>query len=291
MNDQETRYGTVIPIWSSSLFFIRSIFGNIAHKLIVRRVRSREQVASDYDQGEWRDALLSRQWESCQALEDYVYGTSNSEMVALLDGRLRRVAAKDYYKFRAELLVKTLSEYCGSAERLVEIGSGAGRNLFALAHAGRWQKLHGVEISTTGREVTSKVATHFGIDNVETSHIDLLNPDSDGFRELRDATAFSFYCLEQLPAYTKTVMLNLLSAGIRRVVHIEPTPELFSRVSPRDLATVTYIWRQNYQRSLVETARALEKEGRINVIEVRRLNFAPTCRNDPTLVVWEPAHP
>ena len=210
-------------------------------------------------------------------------------MTALIDGRLSRITAREYYKYRAQKLEEILRAYCRSIEKLVEIGSGAGRNLFALALTGRWPQLHGVEISSTGREVARQVAVHYDIKNVTTSHIDLLDTNSVGFGDLRGATVFSFYCLEQLPAHTRTVMLNLLSAGVSRVVHIEPTPELFSKTSLRDLATVTYIWRQNYQRSLVQTALALEKEGLIRILKIGRLNFAPTCRNDPTLVVWEPS--
>jgi hypothetical protein len=48
------------------------------------------------------------------------------------------------------------------------------------------------------------------------------------------------------------------------------------------------VWRQDYQRTLVHAVRNLQRNGRARVMEIRRLNFAPSCRNEPTLIVWEP---
>jgi hypothetical protein len=273
---------------ASSALYLRTTLANIAHRLVVRRLRSRSQVASDYDQGEWRDVLESRRWDRCDSLEQYVLSGDGRPITAMIGGELTRIGASEYYAYRTKVLAETVRRFGGDAEALVEIGSGAGRNLFALAYAGHWSKLLGLELSPTGREVTQRVAERFSLSSVHSAEIDLLDPSSPGFDRLRGATVFSFYCLEQLPAHTREVMQNLLSAGVRRVIHIEPTPELFSYLSLKDLATISYIWRQDYQRTIVSVARRMEEQGLIRVLEVARLNFAPSCRNDPTLVVWEP---
>ncbi len=273
---------------ASSALYLRTTLANIAHRLVVRRLRSRSQVASDYDQGEWRDVLLAGRWDKCGSLEEYVLSDDRRPITAMIGGELIRISVSDYYAYRTKILVDTLRRFGGDAESLVEIGSGAGRNLFALAHGGRWPTLLGLELSPTGREVTRKVAAHFSLPYIQSAEIDLLDASSSGFDRLRGATVFSFYCLEQLPAHTREVMQNLLSAGVKRVIHIEPTPELFSCFSLKDLATISYIWRQDYQRTIVSVARRMEEQGLIRVLEIARLNFAPSCRNDPTLVVWEP---
>jgi hypothetical protein len=273
---------------ASSVLYLRTTLANIAHRLLVRRFRNRSQVASDYDQGEWRDVLLAGRWEQCGSLEQYVLSDNRRRITAMIGGELIKIGVSDYYAYRTKMLVDTLRRFGGDSESLVEIGSGAGRNLFALAHGGHWPTLLGLELSPTGREVTRKVAAHFSLPSIQSDEIDLLDAFSSGFDRLRGATVFSFYCLEQLPAHTREVMQNLLSAGVKRVIHIEPTPELFSCFSRKDLATISYIWRQDYQRTIVSVARRMEEQGLIRVLEIARLNFAPSCRNDPTLVVWEP---
>lgn len=291
MNKQDSvppKNSSALGLLSTSAIYARTILTNIAHRLVIRRVRSRRRVASDYDQGEWRDLLNERRWDDCKSLEDYVLSTETRPITALVEGRLSRIPTRDYYAYRTKKLVETLERFASDTEALVEIGSGAGRNLFALAQSGRWPRMLGLELSPTGREVTRLVAGRFALASINTEHIDLLNPSSEGFANLRGATVFSFYCLEQLPAHTYEVLSNLLYAGVRRVIHIEPTLELFKYSSLKDLATISYIWRQDYQRTIVGVARQLEREGRVRVLATERLNFAPSCRNDPTLLVWEP---
>lgn len=284
--DTQHKLGTL----TSSLAYLRCLLANVFHKLVVHRVRSRGQVTSDYDQGEWLGTLREARWERCKDLAEYVFTADAQPIDAIVEGRLMRLPRRDYYRYRTQKLVTTLERHAADMDTLVEIGSGAGRNLVALAHAGRWKSLLGLELSTTGREVTRRVCERFGIGSVQTAYIDLLDPGSEGFEKLRGAVVFSFYCLEQLPSYTRQVMDNLRRAGVQRVIHIEPTTEMFSASSLKDLATITYIWRQDYQRTLLKTARTMEAEGTIRLLACERLHFAPSCRNDPTLVVWEPIH-
>ncbi|MEI8265169.1 MAG: class I SAM-dependent methyltransferase [Betaproteobacteria bacterium] len=279
-----------LGVLTSSLVYLRCLLANLFHKLVIGRVRSRGQVTSDYDQGEWLGTLREARWERCKDLADYVFTNDTQPIDAIVDGRLTRLPRRDYYRYRTQKLVATLQRHAGDTETLVEIGSGAGRNLVALAYAGPWQSLLGLELSQTGREVTRKVCDRFGIGSVQAVHVDLLDPGSEGFDKLRGAVVFSFYCLEQLPAYTRRVMDNLCRAGVKRVIHIEPTTELFSAGSLKDLATISYIWRQDYQRTLVSTAQAMQAEGTVRLLACERLHFAPSCRNDPTLVVWEPVN-
>ena len=209
-------------------------------------------------------------------------------MKAIVEGRLTRLPARDYYAYRTKLLADLLGSVAGDTDTLIELGSGSGRNLFTLARSGHWKTVVGLELSAVGRQTTRDIAAHFHIDNVESGAIDLLDPSSEGFARLRGAVVFTFYCLEQLPSQTDVVLRNLIDAGVRRVVFIEPTLELFHWWRLKDLATILYVWRQDYQRTLVRSVQALADAGRARILDVRRLNFAPTCRNDPTLIIWEP---
>lgn len=279
---------TPVAPWTARALYLRSAAVDVLHKLIRRRLRTRTQVQSDYDGGEWRDFLQARSWESCASLEDFVYQPQTNLLRAQVDGRLQSISARDYYRYRTRELVALLREFDQGERRLLEIGCGSGRNLFAAAISGHWQELRGLELSPTGIEVVRQVAAHFQLEGVSAGAIDLLDPLSPGFAELRGATAFSFYCLEQLPAHTESVLRRLATAGVRRVIHIEPTLEMFGASSLRDLASIAYIWRQDYLADLVDTAQRLQSEGLLRIIATRRLGFAPTLRNTPTLLVWEP---
>jgi hypothetical protein len=268
--------------------FLKCIAFDLAHKLLKQRKRTLQQVNDDYDEGEWSDEFKKKRWLNVGTLEDYVVPNDSRQIVAMIEGRCVKIWVSEYYAYRTNCLERVLTKYGYEARELVELGCGAGRNLFALASTGHWDRLRGYDLSATGIDVTRAVIKHFKLDHIETGHINLLDTKSDGFSNLRGSTVFTVYCLEQLPNHVEEVIRNLVATGVKRAIHIEPTLELFSVFSLKDLATITYVWRQNYLRNLVTVARKLEQEGLIKIVEVCRLNFAPTLRNDPTLVVWEP---
>ncbi|MEO5883658.1 MAG: class I SAM-dependent methyltransferase [Caldimonas sp.] len=277
-----------VPYPVAFALHLRSLLTDVAHKLIRRRRRTRAQVQADYDKGEWRDVMNARYWDKVGDLETYVFTDQERQMAAQVDGRLRYIAQRDYYRYRTSQLNGLLAEFDLQAPRLVEVGCGAGRNLFCAAASGRWKEIRGLDLSPTGIEIVKTVASRFGLPEVSAGPIDLLDPKSPGFDEIRDQVCFTYHCLEQLPAHTGSVLRNLADASPRRVIHIEPTRELFSLASLKDWASISYLWRQNYLADLVTSARRLEREGVLRVIAIRRLEFAPTLRNSPTLLVWEP---
>ena len=275
----------------STATYAKSILVDLAHRALLRRRRHRNQVAADYEAGEWAQQKAARSWEATATLEAYSEKNwADRELIAEMDGRLWRVPSAAYYRFRRRKLIAILEEFDGGAATLVELGSGTGSNLFALATSPRWSKLVGLELSRTGREVANKVAEHFGVtDRLEIGPIDLLDPASEGFSRLKGAVCFTHYCLEQLPDHTEMVFRNLISAGVKRAILIEPSFELLGRSTLRDWASRTYVLRQDYQRSILRVARKLEAERLLETVAVRRLDFVSSHRNAPTLLVWDAA--
>lgn len=269
----------------------KSILFDVAHRLLRRRKRGRDQVASDYDQGEWAQQREARNWERADTLEAYVDKSwLDREIVCQVDGRLWRMPAADYYRIRHRIVAAVLRRFAGDEAELVEAGSGTGSNLFALSLDGTWPMLRGLELSPTGRAVAGQIASRFGVEHsISFDEIDLLDPGSPGFRLIEGKAVFTYYCLEQLPDDTERVMRNLRAAKVKRVIHIEPSFELLKLHSLRDLASMSYVWRQDYQRAIVGTARKLAAAGLIRIVAAERLHYSPGWRNAPTLVVWEPA--
>jgi hypothetical protein len=269
----------------------RSILQDLGHRLLRRRERRRDQVLSDYDQGEWAQQLEARNWERSAGLSAYVEKSwLDRDILCTVGGRLWRMPATQYYRHRYRTMAEILRRFAGDADELVEVGSGTGTNLFALAADPSWRRLRGLELSPTGRAVARRVAAHFAVeDRISFEEIDLLDAASPGFSLLENQIVFTYLCLEQLPDDTEKVMRHLCAAKVKRMIHFESSFELLSPLSLRDLASMSYVWRQDYQRTIVSTARRLEAEGLIRIVAAERLDFSPSWRNTPTLLVWEPA--
>jgi SAM-dependent methyltransferase len=251
--------------------------------------RDAERVALEYDGGYWTDVLASRRWERAGSLQEFITPRQAGERVARIEGRLVRVSHETYYQFRSAMLRQVLLECAGQAPALAELGCGYGANLFALAPLDRWRPLIGFEISETALTAAERISAHFGLgQRLEFHRLDLLDGAAPAFKYLAGRTAFTYYCLEQLKHATSRVIENLARAGVSRVIHIEPTPELWGLWPPADAVSRLYSWSQQYQDNLLTTLRACERRGAVRLLTVRRLNYAPTVRHDPALICWEP---
>jgi hypothetical protein len=271
----------------SAAAYLRSCASSALRKIRGRR-RTDSQVSSEYDQGTWSKTLREAAWETAASLQDYVADTSDRTMLAMLDGRLCRVPVADYYRFRFARLRQLLDRYGVAGTPLVELGSGVGTNLFRLRADGLDRPMRGFDISPTGVEVARSVASRFGIEDMRFDLLDLRQKDHPNYRGIAGATVFTYYCLEQIPDATREVLEAVAAAKPARVIHVEPSTELLNWTKLSDAATKAYVLSQDYQRTLMRTARAMEAEGKLTVEACGRMHFAPTQRNFPLVLVWTP---
>jgi SAM-dependent methyltransferase len=281
-------YGRALSWTERTQVLSKEVLNETVNLALHRLNRDRAHVMREYDGGKWKQALESKPWLRAGSLEEYVTTQDVRDRVAKIQGRLVRIRTCDYYQFRTRMIQETIKRCSGDATEIVEVGCGAGQNLFALAHSGGWSRLLGLELSENGVAAARDAAAHFGLDCLEFDVLDLTRPDDPGFTRLKGRTVFSYYCLEQLKYHTAQVIENLLRAGVRRVIHIEPTTELLRPWSVMDWINSAYVTRNDYQNNLIRTVRRFEKQDRLRVLNMERLGYAPTPRNDPVLVCWEP---
>lgn len=272
----------------SQMVYLRSIAVDAAHRLVKRRSRSRALVEHDYDAGDWKREAEETAWLANASLEDYVDRAHvTRDMRVTVGGQLHEMPACAYYRFRRRELASIMEEFAPDAPRLVELGSGTGAIVFELAASLPGREFLGLDLSPRGIEVARTVAAHYGLANVEFAPIDLLDQASPGWLRLEGETVYSHYCLEQLPRHTEAIFRNIVAAGAKRAVLIEPSFELLGLTSLRDLASRSYVLRQDYQRSIIRAAERLEQEGLLRIVETRRLDFVSSHRNFGTLLVFD----
>lgn len=270
-------------LWTRDLLF--SFWQTLAHP----KQRNAARVAADYEDGVWKNTLDTREWSRCPDLRAYLIPADTVPRIAKLgQNRLMHVRNDDYYAYRLETLQRLMLRHAGDQDTLVELGCGAGKNLFSLALLQHWTKLVGYDISENAITAARQAADHFGVPGVEFDRLDLIDGDTPAFRRLEHRTVFTYYCLEQLKYHTATVIDNLLRHRVQRVLHVEPSFELLSWTSLADWATYWYVRRMDYQDRLLRTLRQYERQGRLRILFTQRLYYTPTLRNDPTLICWEP---
>ncbi|WP_247512974.1 class I SAM-dependent methyltransferase [Bradyrhizobium sp. 157] len=259
-------------------------------RLALKNVRrTNEVVDSEYNSGEWDRVLNQRAWLGGRTLEEFLIGQSTAPRLAKVDGRIVRIATKDYYRYRIGALSELIARHAGETTSLLELGAGYGANLFSLSLDPHWSRLRGFDIAPNGIEAGRQIAGHFHLDDrVSFDRIDLTDASDPHFGELAGGTVFTYFCIEQIPYAVEAVIENIIRARPARVINIEPGVDMLKLSRPRDFTSRIYIRSMDYQTRLFKLLDALDAQGRIRVLARERMAFAPTLHNDGLLYAWEP---
>jgi hypothetical protein len=260
------------------------------YRLAMRRMeRTQDKVNSEYDGSHWQKILSRKAWRDTKSLPDFLIFPDQSQRLRKVDGKILRISAEQYYRYRLSALGELVARHVDGAEKIVELGTGYGYNLFSLHHSHPDWTLKGFDISSNGITIGREIAAHFGIsDKVSLDRIDLTDASDPNLAAIAGEVVLTYFCIEQIPYDVRKVIENIIAGRPRRVINIEPTTELLDLRYPRDIVSLLYIRSVDYQTELFSTLDRLERKGRIRVVARERMQFAPSINNDGFLYCWEP---
>jgi hypothetical protein len=262
-------------------------------RMLFRRLRTRDQVTAEYDAGTWHQRLHDRAWLRAADLSAFLVGNDRNLRIAKVGGRIVEIRTDEYYRLRLRALADLIAERAPADDEddeIVELGCGAGYNLFSLAAAGRFGRFAGFDISENAIAAATATAAHFGLtDRFRFGLIDLTKANHPGFNEIAGKTVFTYFAIEQVPRAVEDVLENIRRQRPRRVIHMEPSTELLKPWKPLDLLNYVYVKSMDYQTRLFTAVEELAAAGQARIVARRRLPWAPTIHNDGVMVTWEPA--
>ncbi|MET4318831.1 class I SAM-dependent methyltransferase [Bradyrhizobium sp. RT5a] len=260
------------------------------YRLAMRRMeRTQDKVQSEYDGSHWQKILSRKAWRDAKSLSDFLIFPDQSVRLRKVDGKIMRISAQQYYRYRLSALGELIARYADGASRIVELGTGYGYNLFSLLHSHPDWTLKGFDISPNGITIGREIAAHFGVSGkVTLDRIDLTDSSDPNLAAINGEVVLTYFCIEQIPYDVRKVIENIIAGKPRRVINIEPNAEFLDLKSPRDIVSLLYIRSVDYQTVLFSTLDQFEREGRIRIIARERMPFAPAINNDGFLYCWEP---
>jgi hypothetical protein len=260
------------------------------YRLILRRIeRTQDKVNSEYNLSNWQKVLSTKAWINARNLPDFLAPPDSIQRLRKVDNQILRIAGQRYYQYRIGALGDLIARHCGNAKQIVELGAGYGYNLFSLHLSHPDWTLKGFDIAPNGIAAGREIVRHFGLsDKITLDRIDLTNASDPNLAAITGEVVFTYFCIEQIPYDVRKVIENIIAAGPKRVINIEPTTELLDLTLPRDLVSLVYIRSVDYQTQLFSTLDELERKGRLRVIARERMPFAPSINNDGFLYCWEP---
>jgi len=256
-------------------FAVRSI-PKLARLMVARRqpvdaIATYERHWSAHDARSHRKRLIKK--------KDYLFGN-----------RIYKISEVTFSVLLAQTLIKLFKEFVQQDDAVVvELGCGAGRNLFTIRSLFPSTECIGIDLSTAGPEFASALARRLDADGmtflggIDISAGALMAPLGSALCG-RSPVVITVGCLEVVPE-TARVIEQILTLKPRCVIHFEPVLELHRGFFPsRDYFARRHLIAGGYTTSLLSI---LEQHDRIEMVTSRRGGIGKALL-EYSVLVWKP---
>jgi hypothetical protein len=176
--------------------------------------------------------------------------------------------------------------YLGDIDHLYEFGSGSAFNVAAYAGLFPDTPITALDWAPAAVRIAELLRERHQM-KVSGRKFDFFAPDPD--RLLGHQSGVLTMCaLEQTGDRFGPFLDYLVAQKPRRVVHVEPTLELYDVTLPHDQLAIEYHTRRKYLKGLQPTLQGLHDERKIRIAFQRRLRFGSRFHECFTIIVWEP---
>jgi SAM-dependent methyltransferase len=192
------------------------------------------------------------------------------------------------YQYDQLLRRIVLTRYLKGAEKIVELGCGTGTSQLMLADLLPDAKLVASDWAKPSQEIIRAIGAHLKRDITPVCFNMLTLEGWDELTIDRDSAVVTVHALEQLGGNCTALLNTLLKARPRYCLHLEPVTEFYDPGSLFDALAIRYHRRRNYLDGWLTSLRALAAEGRIEIMEERRLGFGDRYHEAYSVVQWRP---
>lgn len=177
------------------------------------------------------------------------------------------------------------ARWLGDASAIYEFGCGPGHNVAAFARLLPGRPIVGLDWATPSQQLLRLVAESTG-HPISGRRIDMFAPDQDLVLGAGSAVV-TIGAMEQLGDRFDAFLGFLLAQAPALCVHVEPLHELYDPTNPFDDAARRYAERRGYLRGYLPRLESLAREGRIELLDVRR-HLGSEFHDGWGSLVWRP---
>jgi hypothetical protein len=94
--------------------------------------------------------------------------------------------------------------------------------------------------------------------------------------------------LEQIGEKHNQIIDFFLEKKPALCIHFEPIEEVLDEDNLLDYLTIKYFNKRNYLKNYLAKLQTLEKENKVEILEVKRLNYGSKFVEGHTLIIWKP---
>ena len=188
--------------------------------------------------------------------------------------------------------------------RIIELGSGWGKNLFNLFKFGAPldAEYWGFELTKTGRQLMDKVGAECASTmRLRSARFDYYDADFSALGQAAETCVFTHHSIEQIPEIPEALVERVMAIpGFRVCMHMEPVgfqfqsdkwladsknKKLMDRI---DADNRRFAEKRNQNSNLYPDLKKLEAQGAIKILSVKKYFTSHLLANATTLISWGP---
>ena len=176
--------------------------------------------------------------------------------------------------------------YFKEAKVVYEFGCGSGINLAALAMLYPDKRYIGLDWAVASKEIVNEMAQAYGW-NMQGQLFDFFHPD-ESVKIEEDSVVFTLGALEQTGRDHEAFLQYLLGMSPWLCVNIEPIVEWYDENLLVDYAAIRFHKARKYWEGFPARLQELEREGRVEILEMKRSYFGSLYLEGYSQTIWRP---
>lgn len=197
---------------------------------------------------------------------------------------------------------EAITTFGPGVRRVVELGSGWGKNLFNLFKFGAPldAEYWGFELTATGRRLMEKVgAACTPTMRLSSSPFDYYDADFSALAANVDTCIFTHHSIEQIPEIPENLIERILAIpGFKMCLHMEPVGFQFKSdkwladsgskalMDKIDADNRKFAEKRNQNGNLYSVLRRLEDQGKLKIFSVKKYFTSHLLANATTVISW-----
>ena len=243
-----------------------------------------EHRKDDWEKG-WDENLdLFRATGNIDSLIPKYHTKSN---IARLNNKIIQTIHPQFdFKIHSYFVDAVLMKYLPKFRDVCEFGCGTGYHLFRLKQEFPSINFIGLDWSRASQKIINEVSTFLNAD-VSGKIFDYYNPDYSF--DVKDKLIYTVASLEQVGENHGKFIDYLIEKKPGLCIHFEPISEVFRKDDNLlDYLTSKYFEKRNYLKGFLLKLDELESQGKVEILETRRLNYGSKFIEGHTLIIWKP---
>jgi SAM-dependent methyltransferase len=245
--------------------------------------------AGESRKDQWEDGWAENV-SDLESLKDFSsliprYHTKNN--IAKFNKQIIKTSQKDFdYQLNSFFVDAVLLKHGEKFKNIFEFGCGTGYHLFRLQKEWQEKELCGLDWAKSSQEAIRAYCKMEDIKNISAKNFNYFDPDYSV--DVSESCIYTVASLEQIAERHDKFIDYILDKRPSLCINFEPISEVLDEANLIDNLTKRYFKKRNYLKKYLTRLKELEKEGRIEILEVRRLNYGSKFVEGHTLIIWKP---